>query len=123
MRRSTKPDARRLRLRQHLHHALEEFFEERMGGSGDIEVSIVDDLILLRCKGALSPSEVNVATMKGGRLFLQEASDRLCQDLQPDLGRLLYRITGLSLRDICVGSFVEKREKIYLFIMSDTLKK
>ncbi len=88
-----------------------------------MEVSIVDGLILLRCKKALSPSEVNVGTMKVGWLLLQEVSERLCQELQPDLGRLLYRITGLRLLDICVGLFLKRREKIYLLTMSNTVKR
>ena len=122
MARSTKPNARKLRLRQRLHHVLEEFFVERIGGSGNIEIKIVDDLILLRCKEALSPSEVNMATLKAGRLLLQEMSERLCKELKPNLNTLLYETTGLRLLDICMSLFVEQREKIYLFIMSGAVK-
>ncbi len=93
-----------------------------MGGSGNIEIKIVDDLILLRCKEALSPSEVNMATLKAGRLLLQEVSERLCQELKPNLNTLLYGITDLRLLDVSVGLFVEQREKIYLFIMSGAVK-
>ena len=122
MARSTKPDARRLRLRQHLHHALEEFFEDQMGGSGAIEIKVDDDLILLRCKKAISPSEVDLCTINIGRLLLQEATDRLCRELKPDLKTLLYEFTGLRLLDMGAVLFVERREKLYLFLMSDTVK-
>jgi hypothetical protein len=37
-----------------------------MDGSGNIEIKFVDDLILLRCKEALSPSEVNVTSLRAG---------------------------------------------------------
>lgn len=110
-------------LKQQLCHALGELFARRMGRSGDIEVKIVDDLILLRCKEALSPSEINIGTMKAGRLLLQEVNERLCRELQPNLDKLLYEITDLRLVDICVGLFVERREKIYLLTMSDTVKR
>lgn len=93
-----------------------------MGGSGNIEIKIVGDLILLRCKEALSPSEVNVATLKAGRFLLQEVGERLCRELKPKLNTLLYEITGLRLLDVCVGLFVEQREKIYLFIMSGAVR-
>lgn len=119
---TTRPKVRSLRSRQRLGHALEEFFGGRFGKSGDVEVKIIDDLILLRCKGAVSAAEADIGTMKAGRLLLQEVSDRLCQELQPDLNRLLREITGLRLLDICVGLFVERREKIYLFTMSDTVR-
>ena len=107
---------------QQLRHALEEFFGGRFGPSGDVEVKIIDDLILLRCKGAVSAAEADIGAMKAGRLLLQEVSDRLCQELQPDLNTLLREITGRRLLDICVGLFVERREKIYLFTMSDRVK-
>ena len=122
MARSTKPDARKLRLRQHLYHALEEFFEEQMDGSGAIEIKVVDDLILLRCKKAISPSEVDLGAVNVGRLLLQEATERLCRELKPDLKTLLYEFTGLRLLDMGAVLFVERREKLYLFLMSDTVK-
>ncbi len=109
-------------LTQQLRYALDEFFGGRFGRSGDMEVKIVDDLILLRCKGAVSPAESDMGTMKGGRLLLQEVCERLCREFQPDLEKLLHKITGLRLLDICVGLFVERREKIYLFTMSDTVR-
>ena len=118
----TRPGVKKVGLRRRLHHALGEFFADQIGGSGQTEVKIVDDLILLRCKEALSPAEINLGTMKAGRLLLQEVSERVCRELQPDLDRLLYEITGLRLLDICAGFFVERGEKIYLFTMSDTVK-
>jgi hypothetical protein len=60
--------------------------------------------------------------MKAGRMLLQEVSERLCRELQPDLDRLLCQITGLRLVDICVGFFLERRERIYLFTMSDAVR-
>ena len=112
----------KLDLKQHIRYSLEEFFEQRMGGRWQLGVSIIGDLIVIRCKEAFSPSEINLGTMKAGRLLLQEVSERLCRELQPDLDTLLREITGLRLVDICVGFFLERRERIYLFTMSDTVK-
>ena len=115
-------DVTTLDLKQHLRCALQSFFEQRMGSRWPTEVSIVGDLIVLRCKEALSPSEINLGTMKAGRLLLQEVSERLCRELQPDLDKLLREITGLRLVDICVGFFLERRERIYLFTMNDSVR-
>ena len=87
-----------------------------------MEVKIIDDLILLRCKGAVSAAEADIGTMKAGRLLLQEVSERHCQELQPDLNTLLRKLTGCRLLDICVGIFLRRREKIYVFTMSDRVK-
>ena len=87
-----------------------------------MEIKVVDDLILLRCKGALSPSEVNTASLKVGRMLLQEATEELCRELKPDLNTFLYEITGLRLLDIRVVFFLERREKTYFFFMSDMLE-
>ncbi len=110
-------------VRGQLRHELQEFFAKRINSHPGMEIRIVDDLILLRCKEAISPSESNLSTMRAGRLLLQEVSERICRELQPDLDRVLYKITGLRLLDICVGLFVERREKIYLFTMSETVRR
>jgi uncharacterized protein YbcI len=78
--------------------------------------------LVIRCKEALSPSEINSSTIKAGRLLLQEASESLCRKLKPDLDNLLSEITGLRLFDIRVGFFLERRERIYLFTMNETVK-
>ncbi len=121
--RSTRPRVRRLSLKKRLCQTLQEFFALRVGGLENTELKIVDDLILLRCKEAISPSEVNLGTLKSGRLLLQEVNERVCRELQPDLDRLLREITGLRLVDICVGLFLERREKIFLFTMTGTVKR
>ena len=120
--RSTKPRVRRLGLKERIRHTLVEFFARRVGGLENTELKIVDDLILLRCREAISHSEVNLGTLKSGRLLLQEVNESLCRELQPDLDKLLCEITGLRLVDICVGFFLERRERIYLFAMSDAVK-
>lgn len=105
-----------------LRDSLREFFGGRLGGSKEIEVRVVDDLILLRCKDAVSHAEADLGTMKAGRLLLQEVSERLCQDLQPELTTLLRQLTGLRLHDVCVGTFLQRRERIYLLTMSDRME-
>ena len=120
--RSPKPTVMKPGKRERLCQELRKFFAQRLAVSGDTEVKIVDDLILLRCKEAISPSEVNLGTLKSGRLLLQEVNERVCRELQPDLDRVLREITGLHLVDICVGLFLERREKIFLFTMTDTVK-
>src|SRR3970040_2306327 len=115
-------DVIKLDLKQHIRCSLEEFFEQRMGGRWQLGVSIIGDLIVIRCQEAFSPSEINLGTLKAGRLLLQEVSESLCRELQPDIDKLLREITRLRLVDICVGFFLERREKIYLFTMSDTVK-
>ena len=120
--RSPKPTVMKPGKRERLCQELRKFFAQRLAVSGDTEVKIVDDLILLRCKEAISPSEVSLGTLKSGRLLLQEVNERVCRELQLDLDRVLREITGLRLVDICVGLFLVRREKIFLFTMTDTVK-
>ena len=109
-------------MKKRLRYTLGEFFARRVGGLEHTELKIVDDLILLRCREAISPSEVSLGTLKSGRLLLQEVNERVCRELQLDLDRVLREITGLRLVDICVGLFLVRREKIFLFTMTDTVK-
>lgn len=118
--RLAKP-VKKISLREHLRRSLRDFFVRRMGADEKIEVRMVDDLVLLRCKNSLSPSEINLGTLKSGRLLLQEVSERLCQEIKPDLDRLVYDISGLRILDLRVGLFFERREKIYLLSVSKAL--
>src|SRR3989338_5670421 len=120
--RSPKPTVMKPGKRERLCQELRKFFAQRLAVSGDTEVTVVDDLILLRCKDAVSPAEANLGTMKAGRLLLREVNERECRELQPDLDRVLREITGLHLVDICVGLFLARREKIFLFTMNGTVK-
>jgi Na+-translocating membrane potential-generating system (MpsC) len=107
---------------QRLQRALQDFLKRRMRVGGNVNVKIASDLIFLRCQEAISPSEVEVGSMQVGRLLLQEVSERRCREVQPELGRLLYRITDLRLLDMCVVNFFRRREKIYVLAMSDRLR-
>jgi uncharacterized protein YbcI len=109
--------------KQEISRALAGFFRERFGKSADMEVKILDDLILLRCKGAVLPAEVELSNMKAGRILLQEASERLCQELQPDVNRFLRKTTGRRLLDMCVVIFFKQREKIIVLAIGDRIKR
>jgi uncharacterized protein YbcI len=107
---------------QRLRFALQDFLKRRMSVSGEIKVKIAADLIFLRCRGAMSPSEIEVGSTQVGRLLLQELSERKCREVQPELGRLLSKITELRLLDICVVTFFRQRERIYVLALSDKLR-
>jgi uncharacterized protein YbcI len=109
-------------VRERLCQELSEFFSQRMAVSGETEVKIVDDLILLRCKGSLSPGEIEIGSMKAGRLLIQEVSEKLCQELQPTFKNLLHEIAGLNLLDVAVGLFWQCREKIFFLTIGDPIR-
>ena len=108
-------------IRKRLCQELSEFFAQRMAISGDMTVKIVDDLILLRCKAALSPGEIDIGAMKAGRRLVQEVSEKTSRELQPSLNRMLNQITGLQLMDVNVAIFWQRKEKVFLLTMSDSL--
>lgn len=114
--------AKKLGLKERLRQALTEYFVGRFGTIGDAEINLVGDLILLRCREGLSPAELNVGTLKAGRLLLLEVGERLCGELQPELSKLLHEITGRRVVDVGVAFLWQRREKIYLLTMSGTVK-
>lgn len=108
-------------LKQRLCQELKVFFAQQMAVSGAIKVKIVDDLILLRCQAALSPSEIDIGTMKAGRRLVQQVSEKTSRELQPGLNRILNQVTGLQLMDVNVAIFWQRKEKVFLLTMSDSL--
>ncbi len=108
-------------VKQRLCQELRVFFAQQMALGGDIKVKIVDDLILLRCKAALSPSEIEIGTMKSGRRLVQEVCEKTSRELQPALNRILNKVTRLDLLEVNVAIFWRRKEKVFLLTMSDNL--
>lgn len=104
-----------------LDHELGEFFAGQTGTGGDKEVCIADDLNIFRRKEALSRAEIDIGTMKAGRLLVQEMSEKVCRELQPSVDQLLDKLSGLRLIDVGVALFWKRKEKVFLLSMSDTL--
>ncbi len=109
-------DVRRLGLE------LNKFFAAQMGLRGDHRLHVIEDLIILRCKNALAPAELEIGAMKAGRVLVKEVGERVCRELRPRLDCLLREITGLQLLEVRVDLFWSQREKAFLFSISDNIK-
>lgn len=98
------------------------FFSEQMGVSGRSEIHVLGDLIVLRFKDALSSGELEIGTVKSGRLLVKELIEKACRQVQPELDRLLQQITHLQLLGVDVAIFWKRSEKIFLMTMSDKVR-
>ncbi len=98
------------------------FFSEQMGIRGRSEIHVLDDLIVLRFKDALSSGELEIGAAKSGRLLVKELIERACRQVQPELERLLQQMTDLHLLGMGVAIFWKRSEKVFLMTMSDKVK-
>jgi uncharacterized protein YbcI len=113
--------ARRSGLCRGLNAELQDFFAHELGVSGPMETHVVDDLIIVRCKRALSPAEVSIGATKAGRLLVKEVTEKVCKKLEPGLDRLLLRATGVTLHELRVGLFWKRGEKVFLLHMGEKI--
>lgn len=98
------------------------FFSEQMGVRGRSEIHVLDDLIVLRFKDALSSGELEIGTVKSGRLLVKELIEKACRQVQPELDRLLHQLTHLQLLGVGVAIFWKRSEKVFLMTMSDKIR-
>ena len=106
-------------LSRSLDGELQDFFARELGVLGPTETHVIDDLIVVRCKGALSPAEIGIGATKAGRLLVKEVTEKSCHKIEPSLGRLLQKATGVPLHELRVGLFWKRGEKVFLLHMSD----
>ena len=84
-------------MEDEINNALIAFQEEYMGCvPADARSYIVQDILMIRFFGVLSPSELNLAQDHKGCSLIKDTRSRLLEDLQSVLFKIVKEITGCS---------------------------
>ncbi len=98
---------------------------EREMGMWPSEVKIVSEseVLFIRFKNVISPSEISLSSHKAGRTLLMEVNERLCKETFPVVHDIISELTGLILLDIQVEVNIRLHEKIYILTLDRLLTK
>lgn len=81
-----------------LTRAIVQFEKEYLGrGPKDARTYIIDDMILIRLKGLLTPAEQKLAETDDGRMLVKETRRRLFESSLPMLRQMVLEIAGADL--------------------------
>lgn len=94
-------------------------FEREFMGRGPrvTRTKILDDIIIVRLDGVLTPSELQLAKNSDGVKLLKEVRTRLIESADATLKEMIFSITGKSVLSIHSDISARRGERIIIFVM------
>lgn len=103
--------------------ALTRFEREHLGrGPKQAKTYIIEDMILVRLTGILSPAEKKLSTEPGGVELLKQIRSRLIEGSTEALGVLVAETTGLNVVSMHTDISSRSGERIFLFELDGDLE-
>jgi uncharacterized protein YbcI len=97
---------------------------EYMGrGPKEARTYVVEDLILVRLKGVLTPAEQQLSTSAEGVELVKNMRSRLRENSRAEFSRVIRDATGVAVRDILTDISTASNERVFIFILESNLGK
>lgn len=103
--------------------AMIQFEKEYLGrGPSDARVHFIEDMILVRLKGILTPAEQKLAETKDGQMLVKETRRQLFESSRPLLEEIVSKITGVRLVSLHTDMSTQTGERVVALIVDDDLE-
>lgn len=110
-------------LKADLSKRMAEWYEKEMGmRPSEVKIASEGEVLFLRFKDVVSPSEINLNTHKAGRRLMMEVNERLCREEFLVVKDIISELTGLDLIDIQVEVNIPLHEKIFILTFDRPLQ-
>jgi len=97
---------------------------EYMGrGPKEARTYVVEDIILVRLKGVLTPAEQQLGTSAEGVELVKNMRSRLRENSRAEFSRVIKDATGVTVRDILTDISTASNERVFVFILESNLGK
>ena len=104
--------------------AIVQFEIDYMGrGPKETRVHIVEDLVVVRLKGVLTPAEEQLTKSVDGKELVKKMRATLIDKARPLLYRVVGDITGTKIIDLHTDISTESGERIFVFALENNLEK
>lgn len=114
------------RLESEISQAVVRFEKEYMGrGPTEIRTYLLGDLVLVRLKGVLTPSELKLAETDGPnrrRYLIKQVRQELIEHGRPLLDTLIHDILGIRVVSLHTDISVKTGERIIVFTLEHAVK-
>ncbi|HVO95688.1 MAG TPA: DUF2294 domain-containing protein [Terriglobales bacterium] len=102
--------------------AIVHFEIDYMGrGPKEARSYIVDDLILVRLKGMLTPAEQQLTKTGDGVELIKRMRATIIDNARAEFSRVITNATGIAVRDILTDISTDTGERIFVFILDRNL--
>jgi uncharacterized protein YbcI len=111
-------------LEAEITEAIIRFDIEYMGrGPKEARTYVVEDLIVVRLKGVLTPAEQQLSTSAEGVELVKNMRSRLRENSKAEFSRVIRDATGVAVRDILTVISTASNERVFVFILDSNLGK
>jgi uncharacterized protein YbcI len=104
--------------------AIVQFEIDYMGrGPKESRAHVIEDMILVRLKGVLTPAEEQLTKTNDGSELVKKMRATLIEKARPLLDQVVGEITGAKIIDLHTDISTSSGERIFLFILANDLEK
>lgn len=105
-------------------NALISFEKEHMGrGPLEAKTYIIQDIVLIRLKGVLTPAERHLAKDDEGIQLIKKVRTKLLENAQEMLGAIIKEITGISPVSLHTDISTKTGERFIITTLSEDLER
>ncbi|MEK9164339.1 MAG: DUF2294 domain-containing protein [Chloroflexota bacterium] len=105
-----------------LANAIIQFEKEHLGrGPVEARVFIVEDMILVRLRGVLTPAEVKLALSPDGHNLIKQVRRQLLEGSRAVLDEIVQRVTGIGVISLHTDISVKSGERVIVFTLAENL--
>jgi uncharacterized protein YbcI len=102
--------------------ALVQFEKDFLGrGPKETKAYIIEDMILIRLKGVLTPAEQQLAKNEEGTELIKRLRSNLLEQARDPLSSTIEKITGLPVMSLYTDISTKTGERIILFTLAENL--
>ena len=110
-------------LEAEIANAITQFDREHLGrGPHVVRAWIIQDMILLRLQGVLTPAEETLARDPEGHHLLKQVRMQLIEGSRPLLDEMIQRISGVQVISLHSDMSIKKGERIIVFTLAEDLE-
>ena len=103
--------------------AMIQFEREHMGrGPRDARTWLIQDMVLVRLLGVLTPAEEKLAQEPEGKTLLKQVRTQLIESSRPLLESIVHDITGVPVTSLHSDISTRTGERIILLTMAENLE-
>jgi uncharacterized protein YbcI len=104
--------------------AIVQFEIDYMGrGPKESRAYVIEDMILVRLKGVLTPAEEQLTKTNDGSELVKKVRATLIEKARPLLDQVVGEITGAKIIDLHTDISTSSGERVFLFTLANELEK
>jgi uncharacterized protein YbcI len=103
--------------------AITQFDREHLGrGPHEVRAWIIQDLILLRLQGVLTPAEEKLARDLEGHRLIKDVRKQLIEGSRSMLDEMIQSLTGVQVVSLHSDMSIKRGERIIVFTLAEDLE-